>query len=412
LGAAKKTRKSDRAWHICHQLFPAKRVSMRLKYLAPMLCGAVFLGCVQAAHAQFGPPGPPAVGVVAAKPEQVTETSEFVGRVQAVDTVALAARVTAFLTARLFTEGAEVQQGQLLYTLERGPFEASVAAARASVAQNQALLTNATLTLSRAQSLLNTPAGQRSTVDDALATQQSQAAQLASAKANLDAAAINLAYTEIRAPIAGKIGRSTYSVGNVVSPSSGALATIVSQDPMYVLFPVATREALDLRDKYASQGGFSAVNVRVRLPSGKLYGQVGKVNYIDPTVSQTTDTLTLRASIPNPLLPGAKPGDPGNRELSDGEFVTVLVEGVQPVTVLGVPRQAVLSDQQGSYVYVVDATKHVSIRRVTLGQSTEAIAAISAGVKPGEDVVVDGLQRVRPGIEVNPHPFAPPPAQH
>lgn len=381
---------------------------MRLSFLAPVLCGAIFLGWVQAAHAQFGPGGPPAVGVFAARPEQVTETSRFVGRVQAVNTVSLVARVTAFLTARRFTEGAEVKKGQLLYTLERGPFEASAAAARAAVAQNQALLANATLTLRRAQTLLGTPAGQRSTVDDALAAQQSQAAQLASAQANLQAANINLAYTEIRAPIAGKISRSSFSVGNVVSPTSGALATIVSQNPMYVLFPVATREALDLRDKYAKQGGFKAVRVRLRLPDGKLYGAVGTVNYIDPSVSPTTDTLMMRASIPNPLLPGAQPGDPGNRELVDGEFVSVLVEGVQPVTVLGIPRQAVLSDQQGSYVYVVDATKHVSIRRVTLGQSTDTIAAISAGLKPGEEVVVDGLQRVRPGIVVNPHPFVPP----
>jgi membrane fusion protein (multidrug efflux system) len=197
-----------------------------------------------------------------------------------------------------------------------------------------------------------------------------------------------------------------------VSPGSGALATIVSQDPMYVLFPVATREALELRDKYAKQGGFAAVRVRLHLPDGKLYGQTGTVSYIDPTVSPTTDTLMMRASIPNPLLAGATPGEPGNRELVDGEFVTVLLEGVQPVTVLGVPRQAVLSDQEGSYVYVVDATKHVSMRRVTLGQSTESIAAISAGLKPGEEVVADGLQRVRPGIAVDPHPFAlPSPAQ-
>ncbi len=381
---------------------------MRLSFLAPVLFGAIFLGCVQAAHAQFGPGGPPAVGVFAARPEQVTETSRFVGRVQAVRTVALVARVTAFLTARRFTEGAEVRKGQLLYTLERGPFEASVAAARATVAQNRALLANATLTLRRAQALLGTPAGQRSTVDDALAAQQSQAAQLASAEANLQAADINLGYTEIRAPIAGKISRSNISVGNVVSPTSGALATIVSQDPMYVLFPVATREALDLRDKYAKQGGFKAVRVRLRLPDGKLYNEVGTVNYIDPTVSPTTDTLMMRASIPNPLLPGARPNDPGNRELANGEFVSVLVEGVQPVTVLGVPRQAVLSDQLGSFVYVVDATKHVSIRRVTLGQSTDTVAAIATGLKPGEEVVVDGLQRVRPGIVVNPHPFAPP----
>ena len=386
---------------------------MRLKLLAPMLCGAVFLGWLQAAHAQFGPGGPPVVGVVAARPEQVTETSQFVGRVQARDTVALAARVTAFLTARLFTEGAEVHKGQLLYRLERGPFEASVAAARAAVAQNRALLANATLTLRRAEALLNTPAGQRSAVDNALAAEQSQAAQLASAEANLQGAEINLGYTEIRAPIAGKISRSNYAVGNVVSPGSGALATIVSQDPMYVLFPVATSEVLALRDKYAAKGGFAAVRVQLRLPDGKLYSESGTVDYIDPTVAQTTDTLMMRASVPNPLLPGAKPGGLGNRELVDGEFVTVLLEGVQPVTVLGVPRQAVLADQQGNFVYVVDATKHVTVRRVTLGQSTPTIAAIATGLKPGEEVVVDGLQRVRPGIVVNPHPFAPPAAaQH
>lgn len=383
---------------------------MRLSFLAPVLCGALILGCAQAAHAQFGPGGPPAVGVAAAQPVQITETSQFVGRVQAVDTVTLVARVTAFLTARHFTEGTEVTKGQLLYTLEQGPFQASVAAARAAVAQNRALLANATLTLNRARALLGTPAGQQSNVDNALANEQSQAAQLASAEANLQAADINLAYTEIHAPIAGKISRSNVSVGNVVSPTSGTLATIVSQDPMYVLFPVATQEALDLRNKYAKEGGFSGVRVRLRLPDGKLYAEAGRVNYIDPTVSPTTDTLMIRASIPNPVLPGAKPGEPGSRELVDGEFVTVLVEGVQPVTVLGVPRQAILDDQQGSYVYVVDKSKHVSIRRVTLGQSTETVAAITAGLKAGEDVVVDGLQRVRPGIVVNPHPFAPTPA--
>lgn len=389
---------------------------MRLSLLAPMLCGVLILGCARPALAQFGPGGPPEVGVVAAAPEQVTETSQFVGRVQAVDTVTLVARVTAFLTARHFTEGSEVEKGQLLYTLERGPFQAAVAAAQAAVAQNRALLANATLTLNRARALLGTPAGQQSTVDNALANEQSQAAQLASAAANLQAAEINLAYTEIRAPIAGKISRSNLSVGNVVSPTAGTLATIVSQDPMYVLFPVATQEALNLRNKYAKEGGFDAMRVRLRLPDGKLYSQTGRVNYIDPTVSPTTDTLMMRADIPNPVLAGAKPGEPGSRELVDGEFVTVLVEGVQPVTVLGVPSEAVLSDQQGSYVYVVDQAKHVSIRRVTLGQGTATVAAITAGLKAGEDVVVDGLQRVRPGIAVNPHPFAPPgtpaPAKH
>ena len=204
----------------------------------------------------------PAVGVVRVRKEPQIETSQFVGRVSAVDRVDIVARVTAFLEQRKFREGAEVQKGDLLYQLERGPFEADLAAKQALVAQQQALLRNATITLNRAQSLLNTPAGQRSTVDDALAQQASQAAQLLSATAQLRSSQINLDYTEIHAPVSGKIGRTNVTVGNVVSPNSGVLATIVSQDPMYVTFPISVRTALDLRDRYAAKG-FAAVTDQV-----------------------------------------------------------------------------------------------------------------------------------------------------
>ena len=378
--------------------------------LAPL---ALFWAALSSpALAQPGGPGggPPAVGVVKAERRAVIQTSEFVGRVQAVNRVDLVARLTAFIGERLFTEGAEVKSGDVLYRLERGPFEAQVAAAAAAVAQANATLQGTNLNLNRAQELLNTPAGQRSRVDDALALQRSQAAQVAAAQAQLRQAQINLDYTEIKAPIDGKISRTNITVGNVVSPSSGTLATIVSQDPMYVLFPVAVRAALDLRDRYGRDGGFGAAIVKLRLPNGKMYEPEGRLDYVDPTVAPNTDTLTLRAEIANPLLPGAKLGEPGNRELSDGQFVTVTLQGLEPVQALGIPRASVLSDQQGSYVWVVGADNKVEQRRVQLGQSTPEVAVISGGLKEGEVVVADGVQRVRPGIVVSPAPIGAAPS--
>lgn len=272
-----------------------------------MLCRTVFavtLLAAGSAMAQPGPGGPPAVGVTQVTKRPVIEISEFVGRIQSINRVDLVARVTAFLTQRLFTEGDDVHAGDVLYRLERGPFEANVAAQAASVAQAEALLQGNSLTLSRAEALLNTPAGQRSRVDDALAAQRSQAAQLANAQAQLRLAQINLDYTEIRAPIDGRISRTAVTEGNVVGPSTGVLASIVSQDPMYVVFPVAVRAALDLRDRYADRGGFSAVAIRVRLENGKVHEHDGRLNYIDPTVATNTDTVTLRATIPNPVQAG------------------------------------------------------------------------------------------------------------
>ena len=368
--------------------------------------GATVLLLSVAAQAQPGPQGPPAVGVTAVKRQAVTETSEFVGRIQAINRVDLIARVTAFIEKRSFVEGSEVKTGQTLYQLERGPFEAQVAAQAATVAQNEATLNNNGLKLNRATALLNTPAGQRSNVDDAQAGQRTAQAQLLAAQAQMRQAQINLDYTDIKAPIDGLIGRTTVTVGNVVSPSSGVLATIVSQDPMYVLFPISVRAALDLRDKYASAGGFAAVQIKIRLTNGHIYDQTGTLNYVDNTVSTNTDTLTLRGSIANPLRAGAKIGEPGARELADGEFVTVLLQGVEPVQALGIPRVSVLSDQQGSYVWVIGADNKAERRRIQLGQSTPETAIVASGLTEGERVVVDGIQRVRADQVVNPGPAA------
>jgi membrane fusion protein, multidrug efflux system len=385
--------------------------------IAADLTLALLLCATSVAHAQ-APSGPPSVGVVRAQQTAITETSDFVGRVQSIERVALTARVTAFLDQRLFTEGSEVNQGDLLYRLERAPFEAAVQQQEAAVADTSARLANANIQLSRAQSLLSTPAGQRSNVDDAIANQRSLAAQVLSAQAQLRAAQINLDYTEIHAPVAGKISRTSITAGNVVSPSSGPLASIVSQDPMYVLFPVASRTLTELEKRYAGKGGANAVVVKLRLPDGSMYDRAGKIDYVEPTVSATTDTILVRARIANPprVLAATTPPAAGQtrvpveRPLVDGAFVNVLVEGIQPVMALGIPRKAVLSDQQGDYVYVVGAGNKVEQRRIQLGQSTPTTAVVANGLKEGEMVVSDGIQRVRPGIEVSPGPASPPPA--
>ena len=370
----------------------------------PLLAVLALTSLPALAQAPGGPP--PAVGVVTVEAATITETSEFVGRVQAVERVSITARVTAFLEKRLFTEGTEVRAGDVLYKLERGPFEAETSRQEAAVADTSARLANATIQLNRAEALLQTAAGHRSTVDDAIMAQRSQAAQVAAAQAILRQARINLDYTDIKAPIAGQISRSAISPGNVVTPASGPLATIVSQDPMYVTFPVAARVLSDLRARYAGKGGLDAVRVRLKLPDGRAYGQTGRIDYVDPTVSPGTDTILTRAVIPNPPLGTPEPGRPIERALTDGAFVTVSVEGIRPVTALGIPRAAVLSDQSGNFVYVVSAENKVERRPVKLGQSTPALAVILDGLKQGETVILEGLQRARPGIQVTPGPVS------
>ena len=368
----------------------------------------VFSGGNQAARAQGKPGGPPAVGVIKVALTPITESTEFIGRIQAIDSVAIVARVTAYLEKVDFKDGAEVKKGDLLYELERPPFQADLDAKKAVADQFQAQLVNAKLAEERASALLRTNAGAQSTLDAATASEKALSAQLLGANASVQTSQIALDYTRILSPIDGKLGRTKITPGNVVSGSSGTLITIVSQDPMYVSFPVSVRTLLQLRDKYAGNGGFNAVTIKVQLPNGKIYGQAGKLNFVDNTVQTGTDTILLRGNIPNPTL--NIPDSTGRiRELYDSEFVTVMLEGVKPVEVLGIPRSAVLLDQQGEYVYVVGADNKAERRTVKLGTSTPAVAAVTDGLKAGELVVTEGVQRVKAGAPVSPQPATPQP---
>lgn len=362
----------------------------------PALAGLAAAVMASAAAGQQAPPKPPAVGVVAAVRKPVTQSSEYVGRIQAIERVNLTARVAAFLDARLFTEGAEVKKDQPLYRLEQGPFQADVKAKEAAIAQLKAQLVNAQIVLGRAKALLNTPAGQQSTVDTATANASALEAQVLGAEAQLQQSEINLGYTDIRAPIDGKIGRTSVTVGNYVNPSSGVLATIVSQDPMHVVFGVSSRSAIALRDRSTEK----PIVVKIRLADGHIYGQTGTLNFFDNTVAGNTDTITVRGDLRNPLSEAKTAG--AARELVDGEFVTVILEDAEPVEAVTIPRAAVLTDQQGDYVYVVDGDNKVQQRRVQLGPATPGIAAVMSGLNEGEHVVVEGIQRIRPGQPVSP----------
>jgi membrane fusion protein (multidrug efflux system) len=217
----------------------------------------------------------------------------------------------------------------------------------------------------------------------------------------------------VLAPVAGKVGRATYSVGSVVGPNTDLLATVVSQDPMRVSFPVSLRTGSELRERYATRGGADAVRVRVRLPNGQVHGPVGRIDFIDPQVDRSTDTILVRAAIANPPIDGADASGAGgvDRPLIDGMFVTVFVEGAEPVPAVVIPRAAVLQDQSGNYVFVVDAENRAQRRSVTLGRSITDQVVIERGLDGGESVIAEGVQRVRAGAPVQPGPAGAPPVR-
>ena len=239
----------------------------------------------------------------------------------------------------------------------------------------------------RAKELLEKSVGTAQKRDEALAADQNADANILKAQANLDIAKINLGYTDIRSPVAGKISRTNFTKGNVVSPDSAALTTIVSQDPMYVVFPVSRREFLAYGEhgKHVDREG---VRVTVRFSDGTVYPHKGTINFVDVTVDKLADTLTVRATLPNP-----------DGVLIDSQLVRVNVDFGKPQEKIIIPQSALIADQQGTYVFAVEDGKAV-IRRVKPGGEIGVNIAVESGLKAGEQVIVEGIQGVRPGAPV------------
>lgn len=368
---------------------------------APMLLGAQILLGAQAAIGQTKDAPPPSVGVLRVAKHDVTESEKFIGRIQAVQNYTAVARVTAFLEKVVFTEGQDVKKGDVLYQLEQSPFQADVDSKKGTVANIQAQLKGADLTLARSSALLQSPAGLQSKVDQDRAAEGSLQGQLVSAQADLKTSQISLGYTTIVSPIDGKVGRTAMTVGNLVTPESGGLTTVVSQDPMYVLFTIPTRTLIDLRGRYASKGGLETARLKLVLPDGRTYDQNGRLNFADNTISTNTDSYALRGLFPNPILRKDKTGN-AVRELIDGEFVTVIFESSEPVSLISIPRSAVLTDQRGDYVYLLGDGNKAQRQDVELGQPEGTSTVVQSGLTEGQTIVVDNLQRVRAGEAVTP----------
>ena len=344
------------------------------------------------AHSQQGGP-PPAVLVQPAELTPIADQLEFIGRTAAVDKVELRARVKGFLGPRKFNDGDQVKKDEVVFTIEPETYQAAVDQKIAQRDSAQAALTNADLQLQRATELLRTNTGTVAVRDQRLSEQLQAKAQLEDAKAQLRDAEIQLSYTEIKSPIAGRIGRAVVSPGNLVSPESGVLATVVSESPIRVLFPVTQRELLEAK-RNASIGDPPAV--RLKLADGSLYKEKGEIDFIDISVDPKTDGQIVRATFDNK-----------DNMLTDGQTVRVIIEDNKPKNVVTVPQQAIALDQTGPYLFTVDDKNVVHLQRVKTGSARSGQMVITEGLKAGDKVVVQGQQRIRDGMTVAPSVVAP-----
>lgn len=343
---------------------------------------------------QAGPP--PAVLVQPAELRAMKKQSDFIGRAEALEKVDLRARVAGFLGPRLFKDGDDVKEGEVVFTIEKEPFEAAVDQRKAQLAAAQATFANADQQLQRTTELVkkgNAPVAQ---LDQRTAEQGQAKAAVMEAEANLRNAQIQLSYTDIKTPISGRIGRPAVSPGNLVGPDTGVLATVVQENPMQVLFSVTQRELLDARNSEPGSNG--KVRARIRLADGSLYSERGRIDFLDVQVNPRTDGQTVRAMFPNP-----------DDVLTTGQTVRVIIEEKGGGEVLVIPQSAVAIDQTGPYVFVVGDDDKVEQRRIRLGTGREGLTVVDEGLKPGERVVVQGQQRIRAGITVAPQ-LAPTPA--
>ncbi len=332
----------------------------------------------------------PSVIVAAIESRDITPSFSFVGRVEAVDRVDLRARVQGYVEERHFREGSEVKAGDLLFTLEKAPYQVVVDQRKADLAGAEATLKEAKAELARKQDLVRKGVLSAAELDTASANEATANASVLQAEAALRRAELDLSYTEIISPLDGRIGQARYSIGNLVDANSDALATVTSIDPVYVTIAISEKGLIDARRE-----GIDIENPPVAphltLSDGSRYDHDGRFDFLDTEVNQSTDTVLARAVFPNPeqiLLPG--------------QFVSVVVRRKENVTAVVVPQIAVQEDQQGYFALVVNQADQVEVRRIVIGDQVDGTWAVEDGLVEGERVIVQGLQKVRPEMTVNP----------
>ena len=363
--------------------------------LARRVGAALFLAaCSKSAPPAAAPP-PPEVRVVVVTNQPIAKTIELPGRLQAIRTSEVRARVEGIIERRLYTEGTDVRAGQPLFAIDPRPLRAQVSAASAALTRAEATLANAEQDIKRYRGLVAQQALSQQEYDAAEARLRTGSADVAQRRAELAAARLNLSYTTVTAPIAGRAGRAEVTEGALVSGAQATLLTRIDQlDPIYANFSQSSSAVLDVRRALgsgAARGRIMSAPVHMVLEDGTQYRSVGRLDFMDLAIDSTTGSAAMRAIFPNP-----------QRQLLPGQFVRVRVDaGVRPNGVR-LPQRAVTLTPNGGTVFVVGAKDVVAVKPVKLGQLEGDEWVIDSGLDPGERVIVDGLQKVQPGSPVKP----------
>jgi len=378
--------------------------------LARAAAAAVLLAALAACGDEAGgtaqeQPAPPPPSVSVAKPvvRDVIEDDEFVGRFEAVDEVDLRARVGGYLQKVHFTDGAIVKEGELLFTIDQRPFKTAMAEAEANLTVAESQVEFTTKQLERARELAKRGNISVSALDERENEFLASRAQVLGAKAALEKARLDLEYTEIKAPVGGRIDRNFISVGNLVTADDTLLTRIVSLDPIYFYFDIDERSFLAYARDARAQGvslqeGAGSLKVRVRTADERDGSFEGHLDFAENRVDPGTGTVRVRAVLPNPDL-----------VLQPGLFGTINIPGSLPYRGVMVPDEAISSDQDRRIVYVVDAAGKVTAQQVRPGPRLHGYRVIREGLEGDETIVINGLMRVRPGATVTPNLVELPP---
>ncbi len=344
-----------------------------------------------------GPPSghgqmpPPMVSLAKVEQKEIVDTKEYIGRVAAKDEVDLVPYVSGYLQKKYFTEGEMVNERDLLFLIEPDEYEAAVAQAKADIENAKALLWESEKNLERAEELVAKDFISKSEYDNKLALRDKNKAALEAAKAYLKKVNNNLKHTRIYAPIPGKIGDVKITEGNLVGSNMGSLATIVRVDPIYVIYNIAADEFVKLRLQLEKENKkMDNCKVKLEFPDGTPYPVQGIQDFYDNRIDQTTGTIKVRATFRNPkgiLLPG--------------KLVNVIVYENKGDVKTVIPQAAVLEDPQGKYVYIVDKENKAQQKRIKLGKETGRYFVVKEGLKPDEEIILNGIQKIMmPGMPV------------
>nr|WP_319552111.1 multidrug efflux RND transporter periplasmic adaptor subunit VmeY [uncultured Vibrio sp.] len=365
---------------------------MQKKTLVALIAATTILaGCGEVNNSQGGNQAPLVVTqdviIIDYQPSK-----SYIGRIEAVEDTNITAQISGYLKARHFEEGQMVEKGQLLYSIEPSSFEAQVASAKATLAQAKASLKKAELDHQRGKNLLPRGSISQSEFDALTAALLGARAELEAANAQLKLAEVNLSYTQIRAPFSGRISDTKVSTGDLVSPSSGVLTTLVSLDPVHTSFSVSERERLAMgMDKVKGDGSAESrsVEVQLELENGEFFEHLGQLDFLGNRIDTKTGTIAMRAIVTNP-----------DQKLLPGQHIKVNLRDKNARDAIVVPRRAVQTDLEGNFVMVTEG--NIAERRnVELGAQVEQGIIIRKGLEQNDSVITQGLQRVRNGIEVS-----------